>query len=272
MSDVDDFIRSLESGNISSQPVKQRQPYDFSSFLSKTSVSSSKQPATQKTSSFISSSTKSAPSSDVDSFLASLENTEIQSSCKPSHTSLASVSFPNIYSSKSSQSDSTHLSSGKTVDTTSSSHSISSATSCNDAVFLKPGETQYCTDVILGSANAPRGINRLTTTPAACDKLRCTSCDFRVVGIPDRAWKKTTEYIDFRNANTKIEVLNSLTISRPGTVAYCCQCTWRSVRKTCSISEGVESYQDPFGGYGSGGLGDSKQLRWVCGGHKLSKI
>jgi hypothetical protein len=86
---------------------------------------------------------------------------------------------------------------------------------------------------------------------SACDRLRCLQCNFEVsltLSIPylpfshhlivcchqilqfqDHEWDSQVDYMFFRNNVPNVEKLSVRLLSSQGTVAYCCQCTWRSI-------------------------------------------
>jgi hypothetical protein len=77
---------------------------------------------------------------------------------------------------------------------------------------------------------------------------RCTKCDFKVCWFPDKEWDSSVDYLFFRNNFPTVPKLSPMLHSRPGSTAYCCQCSWSSVTKEKLVDYG----------------GD---LRWVCAGH-----
>ena len=83
---------------------------------------------------------------------------------------------------------------------------------------LSTGQTRFvkCLKVMVGGEKTQKGVNRLISGQLACNNLHCTNCDFHVIMLPNVAWLPSAQYIDFRNANTKIESLYQLTMHRPG--------------------------------------------------------
>ncbi|XP_038664909.1 protein C8orf37 homolog isoform X3 [Scyliorhinus canicula] len=81
-----------------------------------------------------------------------------------------------------------------------------------------------------------------------CDQLRCTTCDFRVITLDDYEWNKSCDYLFFRNNMPDLDKLKVKTLSRIGTRAYACQCSWRSIQNLADLRE-------------------EQELRWVCGRH-----
>ncbi|KAA6367558.1 MAG: hypothetical protein EZS28_036915 [Streblomastix strix] len=118
----------------------------------------------------------------------------------------------------------------------------------------------YCQPTLIAGINAPRGLNLLSSVQKACDKLRCTQCDFNIVQLDGMSWKNDSQYVDFRNANTQRAALLELATTRKNSVAYCCQCSWISIEQQGLFS--TNSTTLPTVG-GRGG-----DLHWVCGGHK----
>jgi hypothetical protein len=94
---------------------------------------------------------------------------------------------------------------------------------------------------------------------AACDALRCVSCDFDVVSFDGVAWARGeggakgagVDYMFFRNNYPDAGKMECRAVGAKGWRAYCCQCSWRSV------GGGGREKVDAVGG----------ELRWVCGGH-----
>ncbi|XP_078254616.1 cilia- and flagella-associated protein 418 isoform X3 [Rhinoraja longicauda] len=81
-----------------------------------------------------------------------------------------------------------------------------------------------------------------------CDQLRCTTCDFRVIALDDCEWNKSCDYFFFRNSMPDVSKLKVKALSKKGSRAYACQCSWRSVHTLTDIRE-------------------EQHLRWVCGKH-----
>ncbi|XP_053322738.1 cilia- and flagella-associated protein 418 [Spea bombifrons] len=82
----------------------------------------------------------------------------------------------------------------------------------------------------------------------ACDQLRCTVCDFKIVLFDDYKWEASCDYLFFRNNMPELSKLQSKMIKKKGTRAYACQCSWRSVQNLMDLRE-------------------DQQLHWVCGKH-----
>lgn len=186
--DVDSFLRDLESDEKPAQ--KSTSKSTSSKATVKTSNSSSLSPkstAYQISSTYRSLSPQSTSKhNNIDQFIADLENSSSSKKDNrsgPSHSISPSPTSP--------------------APASSSKSSTSSASS-------------HCYKILLGAEGTPRGIYRSTSTPSACDCLHCTQCDFKVVVIRNVAWNKSAQYIDFRNANTKITSLYPMTFSRPG--------------------------------------------------------
>jgi hypothetical protein len=52
----------------------------------------------------------------------------------------------------------------------------------------------------------------------------------QVLQFADQAWDNgVVDYMFFRNNVPNVEKLAVNMVHTPGTCAYCCQCTWRSV-------------------------------------------
>ena len=103
---------------------------------------------------------------------------------------------------------------------------------------------------------------------SCCDTLRCTSCDFAVLRLAKRyvplaceqacsvsrgfrsthrRWDGDADYMFFRNYMPDATKLSEKVVPDSASAAYCCQCTWKSVKKPRKVTE-LETY-------------------WVCGGH-----
>ncbi|XP_016064590.1 PREDICTED: protein C8orf37 homolog isoform X1 [Miniopterus natalensis] len=66
------------------------------------------------------------------------------------------------------------------------------------------GLGKSCSPVYLGGSSAPCGIGT-TTSQRACDHLRCTACDFRVVSYDDCMWDKSCDYLFFSLFSRPVE-------------------------------------------------------------------
>ena len=82
----------------------------------------------------------------------------------------------------------------------------------------------------------------------ACTNLLCTKCDFSVVKIDNYAWTDDCDYMFFRNNTPDVRKLLVNAESSRGTAAYCCQCSWTTVRTACNVPA---------------------DIRWACAGHSL---
>lgn len=104
-----------------------------------------------------------------------------------------------------------------------------------------------CFPLYLGGSEVIRGCSD-GCRKKACDKLRCTSCDFKVHAFRDNAWYRNVDYLFFRNTMPDESKLQFKLTKCKGTVAYCCQCSWKSVTDIIAVSK-------------------CKDLKWVCGKH-----
>ncbi|KAJ4463167.1 2Fe-2S ferredoxin [Paratrimastix pyriformis] len=59
-----------------------------------------------------------------------------------------------------------------------------------------------------------RGPSVTAAVPMACDRLRCTGCDFRVLSFSHKAWRSTVDYLFFRNSNLDPAKLSANLIDR----------------------------------------------------------
>jgi hypothetical protein len=111
----------------------------------------------------------------------------------------------------------------------------------------------------IGGGDSRLGRASFMSPDAACDALRCVSCDFDVVSFDGVAWARGeggakgagVDYMFFRNNYPDAGKMECRAVGAKGWRAYCCQCSWRSV------GGGGREKVDAVGG----------ELRWVCGGH-----
>ncbi|XP_064562532.1 cilia- and flagella-associated protein 418 [Zonotrichia leucophrys gambelii] len=104
-----------------------------------------------------------------------------------------------------------------------------------------------CCPVYLGGSLSPSGIGT-NISKRACDRLRCTACDFRVSLFNDYVWDQSCDYLFFRNNMPELSKLRAKMIKKKGARAYACQCSWRSIDELTDLQT-------------------EQQLRWVCGKH-----
>ena len=84
-----------------------------------------------------------------------------------------------------------------------------------------------------------------------CSALRCTRCDFCVVSFEHRRWVEgTADALFFRNAAPDAHRLAKGMAPAAGSVAYCCQCSWRTLSGAAREELTIAS-----------------DVRWVCAGH-----
>ena len=91
--------------------------------------------------------------------------------------------------------------------------------------------------------------SRVPMVKNVCNRLRCTSCDFRVCTFDDMSWDSLVDYLFFRNNVPDRTKLASRLKSKKGARAYACQCTWRTAETRLAVC-------------------DDPGLRWVCGRHE----
>ncbi|XP_041454005.1 protein C8orf37-like [Lytechinus variegatus] len=104
-----------------------------------------------------------------------------------------------------------------------------------------------CFPVYLGGSSIAMGVGS-TVVQKACDQLRCTSCDFKIVFYDDYEWDQSCNYLFFRNNVPDFQKLRAKLRKKKGCRAYACQCCWRSIRTLTNLSE-------------------DHDLKWVCGKH-----
>ena len=119
-----------------------------------------------------------------------------------------------------------------------------------NCTFHQNREIKYkCEDLILTGSQIEMG-KHSSNFPLACDRIRCTSCDFKIISIDDRKWMSGVDYLFFRNhMPNKSKLMLEAKFVRCGR-AYACQCAWISVQGILKISE------DP-----------ALKSKWVCGKH-----
>ncbi|XP_059195215.1 cilia- and flagella-associated protein 418 [Centropristis striata] len=104
-----------------------------------------------------------------------------------------------------------------------------------------------CCPVFVGGSAVTNGVGT-ATSKRACDQLRCTSCDFRLLMFDDCEWDLSCDYLFFRNNMPDRQKLRAKLKRRRGFRAYACQCSWFSTSAPTELRE-------------------QPQLRWVCGKH-----
>jgi len=115
------------------------------------------------------------------------------------------------------------------------------------AVKATTTANQKCLQVYLGGSN--NGPGRGTAiSQLCCDQLRCTACDFKVCQFDNFRWASDTNYLFLRNNVPDFQKLKSKLSTAKGQRAYCCQCSWRTVKELAVLN-------DP-------------ELKWHCGGHR----
>ncbi|XP_076449196.1 cilia- and flagella-associated protein 418-like isoform X2 [Babylonia areolata] len=105
---------------------------------------------------------------------------------------------------------------------------------------------QKCYPVFMGGSNHPTGLGT-SISQRTCDQLRCTACDFKVCLFDNYKWASDTNYLFLRNNVPDFAKLKSKLSSAKGQRAYCCQCSWRTIKDLTSL-------EDP-------------DLKWHCGKH-----
>ncbi|KAK7498064.1 hypothetical protein BaRGS_00010652 [Batillaria attramentaria] len=103
-----------------------------------------------------------------------------------------------------------------------------------------------CYPVYLGGSVHQPG-QGTSLSQRACDRLRCTACDFKVCMFNNFKWASDTNYLFLRNNAPDFDKLKAKLSPSKGSRAYCCQCCWRTVKDLVQLN-------DP-------------ELKWVCGKH-----
>ncbi|XP_053251603.1 cilia- and flagella-associated protein 418 isoform X2 [Podarcis raffonei] len=115
-------------------------------------------------------------------------------------------------------------------------------------------ENSYAKNLVKHKSKSPSSAseNRTTSVQAhgkrTCDQLRCTACDFRVLQHDDFQWDQSCDYLFFRNNMPEFRKLRTKMLTKKGSRAYACQCTWRSIDELTDLTV-------------------DRQLRWVCSKH-----
>lgn len=103
-----------------------------------------------------------------------------------------------------------------------------------------------CFPVYLAGSYYPSGISS-RSTKRSCNKLRCTSCDFKVLSFEDFVWHTSTDYLFLRNNVPDFGRLKTKLLFRKGWRAYCCQCYCKAVSCLTPLTQA--------------------EMKWVCGQH-----
>lgn len=117
----------------------------------------------------------------------------------------------------------------------------------SETLSLRTRATAKCYPLLLGGSRIATG-HSTTSSQRACDRLRCTSCDFRVIYFNDYCWHSRSNYLFFRNNVPDFERLKKNLVRKKDYRAYACQCQWESVHGVLEVSAVTK-------------------LRWVCGKH-----
>eukprot|EP00052_Salpingoeca_macrocollata_P022178 m.192230 g.192230 ORF g.192230 m.192230 type:complete len:255 (-) comp21734_c0_seq5:34-798(-) len=125
--------------------------------------------------------------------------------------------------------------------------SLSPITSPSSVCSSAQQRTIKCMPLLLGGCSLDLGANR-GTSKCACSSLRCTSCDFKVCCFDNQRWAEDSDYLFFRNNMPEKDKLKAKLETAPGTRAYSCQCSWRSIDSETRVDA------DPA-------------LKWVCAKH-----
>ncbi|CBY23813.1 unnamed protein product [Oikopleura dioica] len=106
--------------------------------------------------------------------------------------------------------------------------------------------TKKCSPFVYISASDPEGLTKPSQV-MSCDRLRCFSCDFDVVGFRGYRWTSDTDYLFLRNNHPLKEKLKANLVVDPSSSAFCCQCESISISKRTKL--------------------DSTSLSWSCRSH-----
>ncbi|CAE1272120.1 Protein C8orf37 homolog [Acanthosepion pharaonis] len=111
---------------------------------------------------------------------------------------------------------------------------------CIFAFFIR------CFPVYLAGSDYPCGLSS-SSNKRSCDKLRCTSCDFKVLSFEGFAWHSSTNYLFLRNNVPDVGRLKAKLLFKKGCRAYCCQCFYKTVSSLTPLTQ--------------------TEVKWVCGQH-----
>mmetsp|Transcript_25575 Transcript_25575/g.57358 ORF Transcript_25575/g.57358 Transcript_25575/m.57358 type:complete len:299 (-) Transcript_25575:109-1005(-) len=127
-------------------------------------------------------------------------------------------------------------------------------TDCIQPPILSTDSLRRCKTLFLGTSLAELR-HPCFGKETACPHMRCTSCDFEVMRVPDRAWTAETSYLSLRLHVPNLLKLEPILLDAPGKCAYACQCSWKTVDKTERVTF-METASDC-----------GKSLKWRCAGH-----
>ncbi|CBN76249.1 conserved unknown protein [Ectocarpus siliculosus] len=117
------------------------------------------------------------------------------------------------------------------------------------AVAVPPTKKRRrCGTVFVGGVATDRGFCASSLSQRACDKLRCTDCNFEVLCFHGRAWDDQTDYMFLRNNVPDTDKLSARLTPCSDSCAYACQCSWQNVKDVRALSP-------------------TERPRWACGGH-----
>ena len=109
---------------------------------------------------------------------------------------------------------------------------------------LRPGDSaagvsqagQGRSQVVLGGTDCKLGEPSSMFRKIANDNLLCLKCMCRVVRFENVRWnEEVADYMFFRNYWPEPERLYPGFVEEPGSAAYCCQCSWVTVSKLCTL-------------------------------------
>lgn len=146
-----------------------------------------------------------------------------------------------------------------------STRSLGSSHTAGSTSFGGGNSGRCVRPVLSGDPVYARGVKTSSFTKAACNNLRCTSCNFTVLLFKNHSWDgPRVNYMFFRNNMPNEQKLqrglSAHTDVRSLACAYCCQCSWVSVQ-----DEEIDVGSVKNGFVGDGGAGG--RLPWICGGH-----
>eukprot|EP00744_Colponema_vietnamica_P014836 GILI01020773.1.p1 GENE.GILI01020773.1~~GILI01020773.1.p1 ORF type:complete len:224 (+),score=17.05 GILI01020773.1:50-721(+) len=132
-------------------------------------------------------------------------------------------------------------------------HTLSLPSSSSLSSSLSPcppspaGVRTKCMPPAIGGMSVSKGLTS-GVRQRSCDRLRCTSCDFKVLCFENVQWSSEVEYMFFRNVFPDVNKLEKQLKSSEGYRAFACQCSWRSLDSTLLLNS-------------------DSSLKWVCSGH-----
>jgi hypothetical protein len=182
---------------------------------------------------------------------------------------------PPMFKSASSSSSSSASSPRKTAPTTNTPMAAATARVVDalPAKCLVAQKKSKCRVLQLADASTPLGHPSFAASSVGCASMRCLSCDFQVLRVPHKAWRRSkVSYLYLRThfdpkQHPSDGNLGSALEHMEGAAAYACQCSWRTVFSGGEGGSGIEKVTGTAQRASSCCSGDGKPLQWCCAGH-----